>query len=154
MLPPHRPSRRQAATSSPITLDEAIHRAHTADTAYSAAVSDAGVAEAQRAIARSTLLPGIVYHNQFLYTQGTSGVSPNSTSPTTVRFVANNAVHEYISQGVVTETVGGAALATLRSHHRPVARRSRAPGGRPAAAWCSPLSAASTAYLPGTRRSK
>ena len=112
---PPLPMLQQGTTASSITLEEAINRAQTANTAYSTAVADAGVAEAQRAIASSALLPGIVYHNQFLYTQGTSGVSPNSTSPTTVRFVANNAVHEYISQGVVTETLGGAALATLRS---------------------------------------
>ena len=107
----------QQSTASPalITLGDAIARARTVSTAYSAAAGDVGIADAQRTIARAALLPGVVYHNQFLYTQGSSGLSANSTAPTTVRFVANNAVHEYISQGVVTETLGGAALATLQS---------------------------------------
>jgi outer membrane protein TolC len=79
------------------------------------------VAQAQRGIARSTLLPGVVYHNQFLYTQGTRGVTApldqtasNGQSTSSVRFIANNAVHEYISQGVVSETFGGAGLADYR----------------------------------------
>jgi outer membrane protein TolC len=111
----------QASPTAPITLDEAIRRAQTVETTYGAAVADAGVAQAQRGIARSTLLPGVVYHNQFLYTQGTLGQaaalnqpasSGQSTSP--VRFIANNAVHEYMSQGVVSETFGGAGLADYR----------------------------------------
>lgn len=107
--------------TAPITLDEAIRRAQAVETTYGAAVADAGVAQAQTGIARSTLLPGVVYQNQFLYTQGTH-VETAAGEPTTpsgqitspVRFIANNAVHEYISQGVVTETFGGAALADYR----------------------------------------
>jgi outer membrane protein TolC len=98
-------------STAPITLDEAIRRAQAVETTYGAAVADAGVAQAQRGIARSTLLPGVVYHNQFLYTQGQ--IFPvGSTSP--VRFIANNAVHEYISQGVVTETIGAAGITDYR----------------------------------------
>ena len=102
----------------PITLDEAIRRAQAVETTYGAAVADAGVAQAQRGIARSALLPGVVYHNQFLYTQGQTVLlaqnpsNGQSTSP--VRFIANNAVHEYISLGVVTETIGGAGIADYK----------------------------------------
>lgn len=96
---------------APITLDEAIRRAQAVETTYGAAVADSGVAQAQRGIARSTLLPGVVYHNQFLYTQGQ--IFPNQ-STTPVRFIANNAVHEYISQGVVTETIGAAGITDYR----------------------------------------
>jgi outer membrane protein TolC len=96
----------------PITLDEAIRRAQAVETTYGAAVADAGVAQAQRGIARSALLPGVVYHNQFIYTQGQTVLLTQSTSP--VRFIANNAIHEYISQGVVTETIGGAGVANYR----------------------------------------
>lgn len=111
----------QSAAPSPvvsITLDEAIRRAQEVETTYGTAVADSGVANAQRGIARSALLPGIVYHNQFLYTQGQSipldqtASSGQSTSP--VRFIANNAIHEYTSQGIVTETISGAALADYR----------------------------------------
>jgi outer membrane protein len=103
--------------SAPITLEEAIRRAQTVETTYGGAVADAGVAQAQKGIARSALLPGVVYHNQYLYTQGRTslseqGTNGQSTSP--VRFIANNAVHEYLSQGVVTETIGGASVADYR----------------------------------------
>jgi outer membrane protein TolC len=85
---------------------------------YGAALADAGVAQAQRVIARSALLPGVVYHNQYLYTQGQAGsldqTASNGQSTSPVRFIANNAVHEYISQGVVTETIGGASIADYR----------------------------------------
>ena len=110
----------QSSTPSPappITLDEAIRRAQAVETTYGAAVADAGVAQAQRGIVRSTLLPGVVYHNQYLYTQGQTvldqtGSNGQSTSP--VRFIANNAVHEYTSQGIVTETIGGTGVADYR----------------------------------------
>jgi outer membrane protein TolC len=111
----------QPSSASPITLDEAIRRAQTVETTYGAAVADAGIAQAQRGIARSTLLPGVVYHNQFLYTQGTQGqtialgqTASNAQPTSPVRFIANNAVHEYMSQGVVSETFGGAGLADYR----------------------------------------
>lgn len=111
----------QPSPTASITLDEAIRRAQTVETIYGAAVADAGVAQAQRGIARSTLLPGVVYHNQFLYTQGTLGqaaalsqTASNAQSTSPVRFIANNSVHEYMSQGVVTETFGGAGLADYR----------------------------------------
>jgi outer membrane protein TolC len=111
----------QPSPAAPITLDEAIRRAQTVETTYGAAVADAGIAQAQHGIARSTLLPGVVYHNQFLYTQGTLGqpaslnqTAPNAQPSSPVRFIANNAVHEYTSQGVVTETFGGAGLADYK----------------------------------------
>jgi outer membrane protein TolC len=105
-------------STTPITLDEAIRRAQAVETGYGAAVTDAGVAQAQRVIARSALLPGVVYHNQYLYTQGRSVLldqtASNGQSTSPVRFIANNAIHEYISLGVVTETIGGAGVADYR----------------------------------------
>ena len=115
------PANAQSATTPPtasITLDEAIHRAQTVETGFGTAVADAGVADAQRSIARSALLPGVQYHNQFLYTQGVTPpinqTTSNGQSTSSVRFIANNAVHEYISQGVVTETIGGAGVADYK----------------------------------------
>ena len=104
--------------TTPITLDEAIRRAQAVETTYGAAVADAGVAQAERVIARSALLPGVVYHNQFLYTQG-FGVplaltGSSGQNPSSVRFISNNAVHEYFSQGVVSETLSGAGVADYR----------------------------------------
>jgi outer membrane protein TolC len=111
-----------AAQTSPaavptITLDDAIQRSQSANSAYAAARVNAGVAQAQRTIARSGLLPGIVYHNQFLYTQAASSAlstAANGSSTPPIRFVGNNAVHEYTSQGIVTETIGGAGIAALQ----------------------------------------
>jgi outer membrane protein TolC len=107
-----------APANGPITLDEAIRRAQNADTNYAAAVTDAGVAAAQRGIARSTLLPGVVYHNQYLYTQGQpsnfSTPTSSGTNSPAVRFIANNTIHEYMSQATVTETLGGAGIADYR----------------------------------------
>ncbi len=77
--------------SSPITLDEALQRAKANSVQFRAAQADAALAKEDRVQARSTLLPVISYNNQFLYTEG------NGTP--TGRFVANNAVHEYVSQG-------------------------------------------------------
>lgn len=103
-----------------ITLQDAIARSRTANNAVAAAQTIAGVAEAQRRIARAALLPTAVYHNQVLYTQAqkatTSTVNPTGTTTSPVRFVANNVVHEYISQGVATELIGGTSVTTyLRS---------------------------------------
>jgi len=98
-----------------ITLDEAIKRAQTSEPTYASAVADSKVADAQRGIAHAALLPGLVYHNQYLYTQPLHldghPVSPNVSTP---RFIANNAVHEYTSQASITETIGVAGIADLR----------------------------------------
>ncbi len=50
----------------------------------------------------------MTYHNEYLFTQGNGsndriGQTTTSSAP---RFIANNAVHEYATQGVVNETVG------------------------------------------------
>jgi outer membrane protein TolC len=101
----------QPMASSPapaITLDEAISRARANEPIFAAAVAASGVSALNRSIARAALLPNVVYHNQFLYTQGTGFINPGLPPGTlsTPRFIANNAVHEYTSQGVVNETIG------------------------------------------------
>jgi outer membrane protein TolC len=109
-----------SAAVVPISLQEAIQRAQAANTAFAAATTDTKVAQSERTIARATLLPNVVYHNQYLYTQGTGG----SSFP--LRFIANNSVHEYVSQGSVTETIGGAGLAGYkRANAEAAAARAR-----------------------------
>jgi outer membrane protein TolC len=107
-----------APPATPITLDEAIRRAEAVETTYNSGLADAGVAAAQRGIARSGLLPGVVYHNGYLFTQGVSipigQPVRNGQSTPGVRFISNNAIHEYFSQGIVSETVSGAGLADYR----------------------------------------
>ncbi|HLH08689.1 MAG TPA: TolC family protein [Terriglobales bacterium] len=74
-----------------LTLQDALHRAQQNEPQFRAALTEAGIAHEDRVQARSALLPTIAYNNQFLYTQG------NGTP--TARYIANNGVHEYISQG-------------------------------------------------------
>ena len=98
-----------ASSSAPaITLEEAINRAKANEPSFAAAVAASGVSKLDRSIARAALLPSVTYHNQYLYTQGAGVLAAGSTAgtPATPRFIANNAVHEYISQGVVSETIG------------------------------------------------
>jgi outer membrane protein TolC len=94
-----------------ITLDEALTRARANEPTFAVAAAASKTAALDRSIARAALLPNVVYHNQFLYTQpiriGTA--LPSTPSPSisgTPRFIANNSVHEYTSQGSVTEIIG------------------------------------------------
>ncbi len=98
-----------AAPPVSISLDEAIRRAQSANTVFAAANADARIAQSEHTIARSQLLPNVVYHNQYLYTEGTG--HPASAP---IKFIANNAVHEYVSQGSVTETIGGVGIAQYK----------------------------------------
>jgi outer membrane protein TolC len=100
-----------------ITLSQAIDRARGNDPNVAAAGADAKVAALDRSIARAALLPNAVYHNQYLYTQGTGGngtLLAGSTQTPAPIFIANNAVHEYTSQAAVTETVGLKSVADVR----------------------------------------
>lgn len=106
----------QVATSgaeAPITLAEAIRRAEANEPNYAAAVAGKQTARLDREIAQSALLPTVDFHNQGLYTQPAvqNGVLLTQSAP---RFIANNAIREYISQGVVNESIGLAPLAELR----------------------------------------
>ncbi|GGG85201.1 TolC family protein [Edaphobacter dinghuensis] len=124
-----------ASSSAPtITLDEAISRAKANEPGFAAAVAASGVSKLDRSIARSALLPSVTYHNQYLYTQGTGTLTAGSTpgTPASPRFIANNAVHEYTSQGVVSETIGvqqfvaasqASAAAALAAANLEIARR-------------------------------
>ncbi len=96
------------SSSLAITLEEAISRAKANEPSFAAAVAASGVSGLDRSIARAALLPNVTYLNQFLYTQGPEAI-PRDSIPGALlvpRFIANNAVHEYLSQGVVNETIG------------------------------------------------
>src|SRR5271167_3219698 len=98
-----------AATATvKLTLDEALKRAKKNDVTYQASVTNSGLAHEDRVQARDALLPSVAYNNSYIYTQGT-GRGDNS-----VRFIANNAVHEYISQGNVHEFIDVATIADWR----------------------------------------
>ena len=95
------------AAPESITLEQALSLARANEPGFAAAAAASRVSQLDRSIARAALLPSVTYHNQFLYTQAANAgnaAAPLATS--TPRFIANNAVHEYVSQGVVNETVG------------------------------------------------
>ena len=65
-----------------------------------------GLAREDRVQSRAALLPGVDYNNGFIYTEGNrtaSGV-----------FIANNGVHEYVSQGAVQQSLGVGQIAEYR----------------------------------------
>lgn len=102
-----------AASPAPITLDQAIALARSNEPGFAAAAAGSRASNLDRSIARAALLPGVTYHNQFLYTQAANGstgsANASASSPTVTsepRFIGNNAVHEYTSQGIVSETIG------------------------------------------------
>jgi outer membrane protein TolC len=94
--------------SEVITLAEAITRAEAHEAVFAAAIADSRAAQLDRSIARAGLLPSATFHNQYIFTQGNGssdriGQTANTSAP---RFIANNSIHEYASQGIVTETIG------------------------------------------------
>ena len=89
-----------------ISLARAIELARANSTVYNAALTEAGSAQEDRTQARDALLPQVSYNNEYLYTQA------NQLGQ--VRFIANNAVHEYVSQGNVHESIDVAAVAAFR----------------------------------------
>ncbi len=93
-----------ATTGQIITLDEAIARARMNEPNFASAVAAAKVANLDHALARAAVLPSVVYHNQFLYTEPHHAKGQDTNQPP--RFIGGNAVHEYTSQAVATETIG------------------------------------------------
>jgi outer membrane protein TolC len=75
-----------------ITLQDAIDRARSNEPQYRAALTQYGVARQNTVQSRAALLPNVNYTTSFIYTE------PNG-APGGFRFIANNGVHEYLSQG-------------------------------------------------------
>ena len=89
-----------------LSLSSALALARKNSTVYNAALIEAGSAGIDRALARDALLPQVNFNNEYLYTQ--------SNQHGGVRFIANNAVHEYTSQGNAHESIDLAGLANYR----------------------------------------
>ncbi len=94
------------ATTVSLTLAEALSRAKANSPQFQAALTQLGLAREDRVQARAALLPGVDYNNTFNYTEGNGTASG--------RFIANNGVHEYISQGAVQQMVGLGQVADYR----------------------------------------
>jgi len=91
-----------------LTLQDALQRAKANSVQFLAAMTDAKVAHEDAVQARAAILPSVSYNNSYLYTQGAGTTIP--------RYIANNAVHEYISQGNAHEAInlGPGAVADIR----------------------------------------
>jgi outer membrane protein TolC len=103
-----------AATPPAITLAEAIHRAEVNEPSYATATANSRSASLDRAIARAALLPSVDFHNQGIYTQPIRSAGATITSDTSPRFIANNGVREYMSQGIVSESLSLSQAGELR----------------------------------------
>lgn len=108
----------QPAPAAPIviTLDEAIRRAEKNEPNFATALAAAKSAALDKSIARSSLLPNVIYHNEYLFTQsnGARNLSAEPGSQSSFVFIANNAIHEYMSQAEVTETLSLAGIAQVK----------------------------------------
>jgi outer membrane protein TolC len=91
-----------------ITLADALQRAQRTNPEYRSAVTDYGLAREDRVQSRATVLPNVNYNNQFVYTE------PNGTKSNAGKYIANNGVHEYISQGTVHQAVSLSSFADYR----------------------------------------
>ncbi len=96
------------AAANSISLDQAVHLAEANEPAFAAALAQGRLARLDRSVAIASLLPSVTYHNQYLFTQGNGSTDRigQTTTSSAPRFIANNAVHEYASEGVVNETLG------------------------------------------------
>ena len=96
------------ATPAAVTLTEAITRGQANEPAFAASLAESKAAALDRSIARAVLLPNATYHNQYLFTESnhTPNSLPSASTSSSPRYIANNAVHEYTSQGIVSETLG------------------------------------------------
>lgn len=102
-----------AAAPLRLTLQDALNRARKNSVPFQAAVTNAGLARQDRRQAFSNLLPSVVYDNSAIYTQS-AGPAATAATGLPVVFIANNAVHEYISQANVHEALDVAGIANYR----------------------------------------
>jgi len=95
-----------AATTLRLTLEQALNLARKNSTQFQAALTESGLAREDRVQARDTLLPSVGFTTSALYTQ------PNSLGG--VKYIANNAPHEYVSQGNVHQLLDLGLVAAYR----------------------------------------
>lgn len=108
-----------AQPSAPIviTLEEALKRAQLNEPNFASALADAKVAGLDKPIARAGLLPSARYNGQGIYVQpnrlnDTGGEGVTTPDP---KFVSADArPREYISQGIVEETLSMGGIAAVR----------------------------------------
>jgi outer membrane protein TolC len=115
------PGNTTASNQAPLTLtlQDALKLARANSVPFQAALTDQGVAHEDKLLARAALLPNVNYNTQFIYTQpaeapiGSTNPGQAASAPVP-RFIANNSVHEYLSQGEVQEVIGYGQYADYR----------------------------------------
>ncbi len=93
-----------AAPNTVISLDKAIRLAEANEPGYAGSVAASQSANLDRSIARAALLPRVDFHAEGIYTQPSHSTTPGTLANYFPRFIANNDVREYLSQGMVNET--------------------------------------------------
>jgi outer membrane protein TolC len=89
-----------------LTLQDALARARKNSVQFQSALTDSAIAHQDRFQAGAALLPSVNFNNEGLYTQLNQNGNP--------KFIANNAAHEYISQGNVHEVLDLASVSNFR----------------------------------------
>lgn len=107
-----------------ISLQEAIHRAQQNEPLFAAARAGQQTSQIDSYLAKAALLPSAVYHNQTIYTQanGKHAEGPQAVVQSLPVYIANNGVHEYVSQASITETIGLKGIANARAASANAAR--------------------------------
>ncbi len=95
--PPATPSSpdQPVATGAPLTLtlQDALERAKVHNPEFRSAQTDAMLAHEDKVQGRAGILPNLNFNTSMIYTEG------NNSRSNTPTYIANNGVHEYISQG-------------------------------------------------------
>lgn len=101
-----------------LTLQDALKLARKNSVPYQAALTEQGVATQDKVQARAALLPSVSFNNAYTFTEGTGSTqATGANQPAAVaapRFIANNAVHEYLSQGEAQQVFGYSQIADYR----------------------------------------
>jgi outer membrane protein TolC len=95
-----------------LTLQDALQRARVNSPEYRSALTELGLAHEDKVQGRAALLPNVNYDTSIIYTQG------NKARSNTPAFIANNGVHEYMSQGNVHQEF---SLATYGDYRKAAA---------------------------------
>ncbi len=108
-MPKTQPQSEPSTTTGPVvlTLERALDLARKNSPQLQAAITDEGVAHEDRDIARAGLLPNVNFNTAAIYTETNALGAP--------KYIANNAEHEYISQGNVHQQLDVAAFSSYKS---------------------------------------
>lgn len=107
----------QSAPSA-LSLAQVLSLAQANEPAFVAAAAESKATALERTNARAALLPTLTYHNAAVYTQPNGAVASRigqTAGADSPIFIANNAIREYASQGVVDERIGLGQIAAIRS---------------------------------------